>query len=63
MNHQLDQLAGFRIGDAVRLPGIDCVFQVVQLADPILTLRSPSGKEIRTGWRAVSKLNRKRTNR
>ncbi|MDT8320749.1 MAG: hypothetical protein RQ826_09525 [Xanthomonadales bacterium] len=50
---QPEQLAGIRIGDAVRLPNIDTVFEVVRLEDPLLILRAPSGRELRAGWRAV----------
>ena len=49
-------LAGFRIGDHVRLPSIDCTFEVIGLADPLLVLRAPSGRELRAGWRAVQRI-------
>lgn len=51
-----DDLNGIRVGDAVRLPGIDATLEVIALADPMLTLRAPSGKELRAGWQAVQKL-------
>lgn len=53
---QPDQLGGIRIGDAVRLSSIDCTFEVVAIADPLLTLRAPSGRELRAGWRAVQRV-------
>lgn len=51
-----DHLDGIRVGDAVRLPGIDATLEVVALNDPMLTLRAPSGKELKAGWQAVQKL-------
>lgn len=56
---QPSEIGGIRIGDAVRLPSIDCVFEVVAINDPIVTLRAPSGKEVRAGWQAVQKLSTK----
>ncbi len=53
---QPDQLGGIRIGDAVRLPGIDASLQVVELADPLLILESPSGHRLKAGWRAVTRI-------
>ncbi|RFF29220.1 hypothetical protein [Wenzhouxiangella sediminis] len=53
---QPDTLAGFRIGDHVRLPSVDCPLRVVGLADPLLILESPSGHRLRAGWRAVAKV-------
>lgn len=53
---QPDNLAGFRVGDGVTLPGIDCTFEVIALADPLLILRAPSGKEIKAGWQAVARV-------
>jgi len=53
---QPDTLAGFRIGDRVRLPSVDCTLQVVGLADPLLILESPSGHRLRAGWQAVTKV-------
>ena len=51
-----DQLAGFRIGDAVRLPGIDATLEVIALNPPaLLTLQAPSGRQLQAGWRAVSR--------
>lgn len=51
-----DQLAGYCIGDAVRLPGIDAILQVVALNPPaLLTLKAPSGRQLQAGWRAVSR--------
>lgn len=51
-----DNLAGFRVGDHVRLPSIDVPMQVVGLADPLLILQSPSGHQLRAGWQAVTKI-------
>jgi len=53
------ELAGFRIGDAVRLPNIETVFEVVAINDPMLILRAPSGRELRAGWQAVTKVRTK----
>lgn len=53
---QPDQVAGFKVGDMVRLPSIDCALEVVGLADPLLVLKSPSGRELRAGWQAVTKI-------
>jgi len=51
-----DNVGGIRVGDLVKLPAIDCTFEVIGLADPLLILRAPSGREVRAGWRAVSKV-------
>ena len=51
-----ETVAGFRIGDAVRLPSIACTLQVIGLDDPLLILRAPSGRELRAGWRAVTRI-------
>ena len=51
-----DQLGGIRIGDCVRLPNVDVPLRVIALADPLLILRSPSGNEVRAGWRAVQRI-------
>lgn len=51
-----DQIGGIKIGDAVRLPSIDCVFKVIAINDPVVTLRAPSGREVRAGWRSVTRL-------
>jgi hypothetical protein len=58
---QPDQLGGYRIGDAVRLPNIDCVFEVIALDDPLLILRAPSGRELKAGWRSVSRAHQRKT--
>lgn len=52
-------LGGIKLGDAVRLPSIDAVFEVVGIADPVLTLRAPSGREVKAGWRAVRVVSQK----
>jgi hypothetical protein len=54
---QPDQLGGFRVGDRVRLPNIEAVFEVVAISDPLLTLRAPSGREVRAGWQAVTRVH------
>jgi len=54
---QPSEIGGIKIGDAVRLPSIDCTFEVTGIADPLLILRAPSGKEIKAGWQAVTKLS------
>lgn len=54
------QRNGFELHDAVKLPGVACVFEVVDLTDPSLVgLRAPSGKLIKAGWRVISKLKTK----
>ena len=50
------EIGGIKIGDAVRLPSIEAVFEVVAINDPIVTLRAPSGKEVRAGWQCLLKL-------
>ena len=51
---------GFKLHDAVRLPNIDCVFEVCDLTDESLVgLKSPSGRIVRAGWRVISKLKTK----
>ena len=56
---QPKELGGFQVGDAVRLPSIDCIFEVTGLADPFLVLRSPSGREVKAGWRAAERVRQK----
>lgn len=51
-----DNLAGIKIGDAVRLPNISATLEVIDLADPLLILRAPSGHELRAGWQAVERV-------
>jgi len=51
------QRNGFALGDSVRLPNIDCVFEVIGLSDESLVeLRAPSGRTLRAGWRVISKV-------
>ena len=51
-----DNLAGYKVGDAVRLPGIDATLEVIALNPPaLLTLKAPSGRQLQAGWRAVSR--------
>lgn len=51
-----DTLAGFKVGDMVALPGINCALRVIDLADPLLILESPSGHKLRAGWRQVRRV-------
>ena len=53
-----DHLAGFKIGDAVRLPNIECTFEVVGFADPLVILRAPSGREVKAGWQSLTKIRK-----
>ena len=54
---ELQTLNGITVGDAVRLPSIKCTFEVVAVPDEsTLLLRSPSGREARAGWRAVTRV-------
>ena len=57
---QPEELGGIRIGDAVRLPNIDCTFEVIALDDPLLILRAPSGRELKAGWRALTRVRTRR---
>jgi hypothetical protein len=51
------QRNGFEIGDAVQLPGLAVVFEVIGLDDPaLIQLRAPSGRIVRAGWRVPSKV-------
>lgn len=57
---RIESRNGFDLGDAVRLPGIEAVFEVIDLSDPSLVgLRAPSGRMCRAGWRVISKLKTK----
>ena len=48
---------GFSIGDRVRLPCVPSVFEVVGLEDESLVqLRTPTGRTITAGWRALSRV-------
>lgn len=50
-------LAGFSVGDHVRLPNLDCTLIVIGFQPPsVLVLRAPSGRELRAGWAAVSRI-------
>ena len=51
-----DNLAGFKVGDYVELPNINALLKVIDLADPLLILESPSGHQLRAGWRAVRRV-------
>jgi hypothetical protein len=51
------EIGGIKIGDAVRLPNLECTFEVVAISDPLVTLRAPSGREVRAGWRAVTRVS------
>jgi hypothetical protein len=50
------EIGGIKVGDAVKLPSIDCTFEVVGIADPLLILRAPSGRELRAGLGSVTRL-------
>jgi hypothetical protein len=55
--NEITQRHGFQLGDAVRLPGLAVVFEVIGLDDPALVqLRAPSGRIVRAGWRALSRV-------
>jgi len=57
---QPDNLAGFKAGDQVRLPSIDCQLEVTALQPPsTLVLKAPSGRELRAGWAAVRRVRTK----
>lgn len=51
-----DQLGGIRVGDLARLPNVDAALEVIDLADPLLILRAPSGHELKAGWRTVTRI-------
>jgi len=53
-----NKIGGIRIGDAVTLPSIDCTFEVIGIDDPLLILRAPSGREVKSGWQSVRRLPR-----
>ena len=51
-----DQLAGFRIGDRVRLPTVSTPLTVIDLQPPaLLVLQSDRGHQLRAGWKAVTR--------
>lgn len=54
---EADELAGFRVGDLVRLPSIPAALEVVELKPPsLLVLAGPNGTRIKAGWRVCSKV-------
>jgi len=54
---------GFELHEAVTLPGIDTIFEVVDLCDPsLIGLRAPSGRIVRAGWRVCSKAKMRNSN-
>ncbi len=58
--HRIEKRNGFELGDAVRLPNLEIVFEVVDLEDPsLIGLRAPSGRLVRAGWRVLSKVKRR----
>ena len=58
---QLDNLAGYRIGDLVRLPSVKGALEVTGLKPPsLLILRTPTGTTVQAGWRAVERVRIKR---
>ena len=51
-----DNLAGFRIGDRVRLSTVSTPLTVIDLQPPaLLILQSERGHQLRAGWRAVTR--------
>ena len=49
-----DQLAGFRIGDRVRLSTVNASLTVIDFQPPsLLVLESDRGHQLRAGWKAV----------
>lgn len=58
---QPDELAGFRVGDLVRLPNVKGALSVVGLKPPsLLELRTPQGAIVKAGWRACERVRIKR---
>lgn len=58
---QSDELAGFRIGDLVRLPSVSGALEVQGFKPPsLLILRAPSGVTVQAGWRIVQRVRIKR---
>ena len=54
---RIEKRNGFELHDAVKLPGVDCTFEVVDLTDEsLIGLRAPSGRIVRAGWRVLSKV-------
>ncbi|TQE98269.1 MAG: hypothetical protein FKY71_14745 [Spiribacter salinus] len=57
MNEQMEKRNGFTLGEAVKLPCVDAVFEVVDLSDPsIVKIRAPNGRIISAGWRILSRV-------
>ena len=53
---QPDELAGYKVGDMVRLPSISGALEIVALKPPsLLVLRTPNGGTVQAGYRAVSR--------
>lgn len=51
---------GFKIGQAVRLPCMPTVFEVVGLNDEsLIEIRAPSGHVLKAGWRTLIKVKTK----
>ena len=51
-----DNMAGFRIGDKVRLPTVSSPLTVIDFPLPsLLVLESDRGHQLRAGWRAVTR--------
>ena len=52
-----DELGGYRVGDHVTLPNIATTFRVIGFQHPsLLILKAPSGRELKAGWQAVTKV-------
>ncbi len=62
MNEQPTQRNGFQLGDAVRLPCMETIFEVVGLRDhSLVELRAPSGHVLKAGWRTLIRVKQKET--
>ena len=50
-----DQLAGFRIGDRVRLSTVSRPLTIIEFQPPsLLVLESDRGHQLRAGWKVVT---------
>lgn len=51
---------GFKLGEPVRLPCMETIFEVVGLKDPSLVeIRAPSGQVLKAGWRTLIHVKQK----
>lgn len=54
---QSDQLAGFRLGDRVKLRSVSTPLTVIDLQPPsLLVLESDRGHQLRAGWKALERV-------